>query len=576
MKLLVEKLILILAIFGSASGAFAATAARGLVLWRQPPADAVSALEFVTVTRSNVAFSSVLLPTGERLEIPRGGVVAFIDYPSETPTVSEAEAAIRNLEAAIPKYPFCTARLRAALTKWNNALAFSRQLSRKPVATPAKAASVPALLVDGVKYAEATLSSFDGATVGIEHANGVAKIAAKQLMPPQITALNATSTSVRIDLTRIASPSAPSRALPIVSGKPGVTLALQTPLDFLFRLHASEASLADWLVAFGYLKNEFTGDDGITRHHFRNDRLDVEVSITGEDEVSSVTIGQQLGMRGNEGAAEGHSYINGFMNFVIPSAGTWYIDSLRTTLRTPDMTPKKLPKLSKAFGRHRVDIEFTASTNADGISGITVTITRDSLGKAPIPEREDALASLLLDSRISEREKALKGTRQEGLSLRSLSISVPVAGENTEERRRISKVSYYSWNRVTFSLQKDEREVGFRKEPFSGHITSYYFWKKVAEIEFTVEISELPQLIAAFDGVEELKSASKRKEFVGLSKPLGNVGVNPAFFVTPETLDLGGLILMPSDVFRLRLLAAALPDLKAKIENRFAEAEVMK
>lgn len=204
MKPIIEKLILILAIFSTTAGAFAATAARGLVLYTQPPAVAVNALEFVTVTKSNVIFSSVLLPTGERVEITQGGIVGFIGYPPETPTVSEAEAAIRTLEAAIPKYPFCTTKLRAALSKWNNALAVSRQLSRKPGVTPAKAASLPALLVDGVRYADASLSSFDGTLVGIAHSNGVVKIVAKQLTPPQITALNATSTTVRIDLTRIA------------------------------------------------------------------------------------------------------------------------------------------------------------------------------------------------------------------------------------------------------------------------------------------------------------------------------------------------------------------------------------
>ncbi len=261
MKLLVEKLILILAIFSSASGAFAATAARGLVLYTQPPNDAVNALEFVTVSRSNVTFSSVLLPTGERVEIPRGGVVAFIDYPSEAPTVSEAEAAIRTLEAAIPKYPLCTARLRAALTKWNNALAFARQLSRKPVVAPAKVASVPALLVDGVKYADATLSSFDGTSVGIEHANGVAKIAAKQLTPAQITALNATSKALRIDLTRIVEVAVAAAPLEAVKVQAAAVVAAKTGSFADSQVHHQNSATTTMEASEPLKKTEITTPD---------------------------------------------------------------------------------------------------------------------------------------------------------------------------------------------------------------------------------------------------------------------------------------------------------------------------
>ena len=119
----------------------------------------------------------------------------------------EADAAIASIKALLLQTPEreAQAKLQAALTKWTNARAFAVQ---KQAMAPARPAAQPkpsrTLEVDGIKYEQFTLTSFDGVNVGIDHAAGVARIQAIKLKPEQIVALNQTSSSVRIDLGKTA------------------------------------------------------------------------------------------------------------------------------------------------------------------------------------------------------------------------------------------------------------------------------------------------------------------------------------------------------------------------------------
>jgi hypothetical protein len=194
---------------------------RGLVLYTEPPADYVVPLEFVTLTATSVAYVTVVSFTGKQQEIPRGGIIAIINYPPEIPTASlaaEVETTTRKIQALIQKYPDCRVRLNAALTKWTTGLdAYRQHLSK---AVPQKAVTTLTLTVDGVSYAQVVLTSFDGTTISIDHEAGVARIPAIKLKPEQIVALNATSTTARIEATRIISP--PSPGIPATVAAVGI------------------------------------------------------------------------------------------------------------------------------------------------------------------------------------------------------------------------------------------------------------------------------------------------------------------------------------------------------------------
>jgi len=224
MKSLIMKIIGILAILIPFGEVFGAGAVRGVVLYDEPPATYVVALEFVTIRTTSVAFVTVTLPDGRKQELPRSGVVAVIDYPPEIPGGSlakDAATATRNIQALSSKYPQCAVKLNAALTKWTNAVAFYQQKQKaatpSPSSTPSQANT---LEIGGVKYTNVTLKSFDGGFIDIEHAAGFARIPAIQLKPEQIAMLNTTSSAVRIDPTKIAAATPKAAATPPVRGDP--------------------------------------------------------------------------------------------------------------------------------------------------------------------------------------------------------------------------------------------------------------------------------------------------------------------------------------------------------------------
>jgi hypothetical protein len=222
MKSFILKGVVILTFAIPCSEALAATPSRGLVIYSDIPSTYAETLEFVTITSTNAVIETVVLPNGKRQEIPRGGIIAIINYPPAAPAESlpqDAATALRSIEALRPKYPQFAAKLDAAQTKWNNSLEVYRQqqlrLTKATLAAPAKSLILD---VEGVRYEQVSLTSFDGATVGIAHSAGVAGISAIKLKPEQIVALNATSTTVRIDSTKIvaATPAAPKAATPVL------------------------------------------------------------------------------------------------------------------------------------------------------------------------------------------------------------------------------------------------------------------------------------------------------------------------------------------------------------------------
>jgi hypothetical protein len=207
MKSLIISLVALWAIFIPSGELLGAEAARGLVLYDEPPATYVLILEFVNIRTTSVAFVTATLPDGTKQELPRSGIVAVIDYPPDTPGGSfptDAATATQNIRAFSAKYPQCAAKLNKALTKWTNALAFFQQKQKTasvaPLATPSRGTT---LEVGGVKYTDVTLKSFDGTFIEIEHTAGFARIPATKLKPEQIAALNVTSSAIHIDSGKI-------------------------------------------------------------------------------------------------------------------------------------------------------------------------------------------------------------------------------------------------------------------------------------------------------------------------------------------------------------------------------------
>jgi hypothetical protein len=174
----------------------------------QPPATYVTAREFVAIEKTSVVHATVTLPDGGKQEIPRAGIVAIIDYPPNLTTgafAKDAATAIQSIQALGSKYPEYSGKLNKALAAWTAALT-GFQLQARQSAETTRPKTTPrgiSLEIDGVKYADATLASFDGAFVGIEHSAGIERIPAIKLKPEQIAALNGTMSSVRIDPAQI-------------------------------------------------------------------------------------------------------------------------------------------------------------------------------------------------------------------------------------------------------------------------------------------------------------------------------------------------------------------------------------
>lgn len=209
MKFFVSKMVACLAIFNLCSNLHAANPARALVLYNEPPSSYVTALEIVTLNPGSVAYSIAVLPDGKKLEIPRAGIIAVIDYPPQSTarvTEQEAAAALQKIASSVQKYPQYRTKLDAASAKWNNALAIAKKAAKTTTAQSPIKNTGPELEIDGVKYLNVALVSFTGTEVAISHADGVAKIPATTLTASQIAVLNATNTAIRIDAAQVVKP----------------------------------------------------------------------------------------------------------------------------------------------------------------------------------------------------------------------------------------------------------------------------------------------------------------------------------------------------------------------------------
>jgi len=223
----IQRLIAILMVFLAVNTLQAAAIIRGVVLFDEPPQTYVQALEFVTLETTSVAYVTASLPDGKKREIPRTGIVAVINYPTQLPTEqfpNEAATTTQNIQALRSKYPQYVVKLDKALAAWTTALAVYQQKQKSATtAKPATPSPGTTLEMGDVNYTGVILTSFDGAFVGIEHAAGFARIPVHKLKPEQIAALNGTTSSVRIDPAKIVQE--PPATTPPRSGDAGTTTA---------------------------------------------------------------------------------------------------------------------------------------------------------------------------------------------------------------------------------------------------------------------------------------------------------------------------------------------------------------
>ena len=178
--------------------------AMGLVIYNEPPGTYIEALEFTSLTRGNIQYSTVVLPSGARQQIPNSGIQALIKYPPinvVSMSQDEAESTIKqvhDLQGQFPQ-PQCKPPLERVLAKWQNALAVYKQMAKSAPPSSKDPGKMPALQIDGTAYENVTLTSIDAEVAGISHESGVSKIPIAKLTKDQILALNKTSASVRID-----------------------------------------------------------------------------------------------------------------------------------------------------------------------------------------------------------------------------------------------------------------------------------------------------------------------------------------------------------------------------------------
>jgi hypothetical protein len=262
MKSLILKLIPLFAIFAFSGEGLAVTPPRGLVVFTEPPADYAMAVEFSALETKNVAYATATLADGKKQEIPRGGILAVIDYPgSQLGGSIEKEAAIatQKIQTLRAKYPQLSAKLDKVSTAWANAVTLNHQQRDLPSAS--QSAPRPAglaLEIDGVSYTGVLLTSFDGSSVGIEHSGGVARIPAAKLKVEQINALNATTPSVRIDPAKIVQASSDKRIAPSDGTAPTTAPQVVAPRENVAEIQRLKAVVAAAQAAVQKLTSEET------------------------------------------------------------------------------------------------------------------------------------------------------------------------------------------------------------------------------------------------------------------------------------------------------------------------------
>jgi hypothetical protein len=172
--------------------------AKGLVIYSEPPSTYAESCEYVFLDTAKPLYYTVVRTDGRRIQLNNNVIMTNVDYPplnSEADIQALADNNLSKIRLLLTQYPQFKSRLRAAQSKWENALAVAQQMAFKPELGIVKIA----LDYEGTHYDSVQLSSLDGGQVSITHSAGVRKLELDKLSRNQILALNTTSTTIHID-----------------------------------------------------------------------------------------------------------------------------------------------------------------------------------------------------------------------------------------------------------------------------------------------------------------------------------------------------------------------------------------
>jgi hypothetical protein len=199
------KLVLLVALFFAFPGYSASpTTARGFVIYVAPPGSYIDVLEYSSLAKvDGVVTRHVSSKDGQTRLLKNVGIRALVPYPggsADGAATQDPSVMLREIETLRGQYPDAAGKLSLAREKWTEAGKIAeadREKARKA------AASIVAmglkLVVAGRTYENSTLASADGSSAAVNYVDGIAHIPLEALTKEQILALNATSTTARID-----------------------------------------------------------------------------------------------------------------------------------------------------------------------------------------------------------------------------------------------------------------------------------------------------------------------------------------------------------------------------------------
>ena len=153
------------------------TAATGLLIYSEPPSTYIDSTEYVSIS-SNLGYSTIGQPDGTSIQIRNGGTQVIVAYPPATPGADfepEANQNIQKIQKLIKQYPKLQKPLVAAQTKWQNALAFVKQLAirQQNNQSSAKSDKLTFTTTDGRLYKEVEITKADESGISITSPDGI-------------------------------------------------------------------------------------------------------------------------------------------------------------------------------------------------------------------------------------------------------------------------------------------------------------------------------------------------------------------------------------------------------------------
>lgn len=202
--------------FGSVKSTCSAqTAAKGLVLFTRPPSTYPELIDYLNLTKRSVAFTLLVRPDGQQMEIPSAGILGAFDYPPrqvDATTFRGATEITAQIDAALAKfpraeYPGIHAKLNPLVTSWRKTQQAGATISKR-IQTPAPEQSIALTTADGKTYSNVEVTRVNADSISFTHSSGVATIRFENLPSEIQRKYNYDATLGKTDRTRQAQTSA--------------------------------------------------------------------------------------------------------------------------------------------------------------------------------------------------------------------------------------------------------------------------------------------------------------------------------------------------------------------------------